>query len=63
VGLPVGKLDTHEVVNLTAKYQQELLRLIRYYPQANCYAYYREDMSGYGFVRDTAIEIIGDYDE
>jgi len=40
------------ILDIPVEYEGELLRLIRYYPEANCYAYYKENMSGYGFIRE-----------
>jgi len=58
MGLLVGKLDNVVVIDLDAMYGKESIKLIRHYPDANCYAYYKQNMSGYGFIRDNVVEII-----
>ena len=60
MGLLVGKLDNVVVVDLDAMYGKESIKLIRHYPDANCYAYYKQNMTGYGFIRDTIVEIINE---
>ena len=60
MGLFVGKLGNVVNVDLKATYLKEAIRLIRHYPDASCYAYYKENMTGYGFIRDSIVEIIDD---
>ena len=53
----MGKLDNVVHVDLNATYRKEAIKLIRHYPDASCYAYYKHNMTGYGFIRDSVVEI------
>jgi len=65
VGLSVGKLDEYVEYDppLKAKYGGNFYLLYRYYPEANVYAYRGPSAAGYGFVRDSAVEIMENSDE
>jgi len=56
----MGKLDHVVDVDLNATYRKEAIKLIRHYPDASCYAYYKQNMTGYGFIRDSVVEIVDD---
>ena len=58
MGLPMGKLENVVVVDLDAMYRKEAIKLIRHYPDASCYAYHKQNMTGYGFIRDSVVEIV-----
>ena len=64
MGLSVGKLDEYEEYDppLQAKYHGEIYHLYRYYPEMNSYAYFGPK-AGYGFIRDSAVEIMEKSDE
>jgi len=55
----VGKLDEYQEYEppLIGKYRGELYHLHRYYPALSSYAYFGPK-AGYGFVRDSAVQII-----
>ena len=63
----MGKLDEYEEYEppLKGKYAGESYFLFRYYPEINSYAYIRTgDVGpGYGFIRDSAVEIMENSDE
>lgn len=54
----MGKLDNVVVVDLDAMYCGEPVKLIRHYPDINAYAYHKTNMGGYGFMRDSVVEIV-----
>ena len=59
MGLSVGKLEEYQEYEppLIGKYAGKFYHLHRYYPHINSYAYFGPE-AGYGFIRDSAVEIV-----